>query len=248
MDDHHISCKHPFWLPVLLVFILGGMYIVGKYIESQDLTPVVISVQGEGRVFASPDVAQISFGMQTGRQKTAEKALDVLSDRMNAVFAALKDQGIEEKDITTEFLSLNPAYDWQNGVRIDRGFEANQSLRVKIRDLEKVGDVLSVATAAGANQAGGVSFTIDDPEELREAAREKAITNGAEKAEKLAVQLGKKLGKLRGFADGGVPVPVYGKNIVMESIGIGGGGGGPAPVPSGEQEIRVLVNLSYELK
>ncbi|MFA7681515.1 MAG: SIMPL domain-containing protein [Candidatus Peribacteraceae bacterium] len=243
--------RYPLWIPIFLVFLAGGAYLTGKYIESQDLSPVIISVQGEGRVFANPDIAQITFGVETGRQSTAEKAMNVLSENMNKVFEAVKAQGVEEKDITTASLSLNPAYDWNEGARIDRGFEARQSLSIKVRDIAAIGEVLSAATAAGANQAGGISFTIDDPEELYAAARIKAIDRGEEKARTLAQQLGKQLGKLRNFSEGGVvPTAMY-RNVQMdmaEASGMGGGGPVSTPLPAGEQEITVTVYLGYELR
>ncbi|MBU0766303.1 SIMPL domain-containing protein [Patescibacteria group bacterium] len=248
--DNNTCMRHPIWLPIFIALIVGGLYITGKYIEGQDLHPVTISVNGEGKVMAIPDIAEMSFGMQTGRQKTADKAMQILTDKMNAVFASLIREGIEEKDITTQSLSLNPSYDWDEGKRIDEGFEASQNLRVKIRDLDQISAVLSAATVAGANQAGSVSFTIDDPEVLRAQAREKAIKNAEEKAQALAAQLGKRVGKLKGFNEGGgYYEPMYEKAMAMDMAG-GMGGGGPIapPIPAGEQEVSVNVSLVYELK
>jgi len=233
---------------LLSILLAGGMFVLGKYVERQDFSPVAISVQGRGEVTAAPDIAELTFGVDTLRQTTAEQAMGVLSKRMNAVMDAVKQQGVEEKDITTQNLSLQPSYDWGDGKRIDRGFEATQSLRVKIRDLAKIGEVLTAATSAGANQAGGVSFTIDDPENLKASAREKAIINAEEKAQALAVQLGKQLGKLKGFSEGGgdVPMPYRFDSAVM-SQGLGGAAEA-IPLPAGEQDIVVTVVMSYELQ
>lgn len=242
--------RHPVWLPIILALIVGGLYITGKYIESQDLRPVTISVNGEGKIMAVPDIAELSFGVQTGRQETAEKAMEILTNKMTAVFDAVKALDIDEKDIMTQSLSLNPSYDWDEGKRTDEGFEANQNLRVKIRDLDQMSAVLSAATSAGANQAGSVGFTIDDPEELRAQAREKAIKNAEEKAQALAAQLGKSVGKLKGFNEGGgYYEPRYEKAMAMDMAGgMGGGGQVAPPIPAGEQEINVTVSLVYELK
>jgi len=234
---------------VLAALVLGGMYVVGNYVSEQDYLPVVISVDGQGRVFASPDIAQISFGVETGRQKTAEGAMDVLSEKMNAIVAAVKAQGVEEKDIATESFYLSPAYDWNEGERIDRGFEARQSLTVKVRALGSVGDIVSAVTSAGANQVGGVSFTIDDPEELRAQARAKAVEQAKDKAEVMAQSLGMQLGKLKGFNEGyGGYVENYRKMDMATAEGMGGAGPVSPPMPAGEEEISVTVSLSYELK
>ena len=234
-------------LTILISVALGGVFFVaGQNVENRS-DPATISVSGEGKVSAVPDIASLSFGVQTGRQKTAQAAMEKLSEDMNAVMEAVKETGVEEKDIRTESLRLFPAYDWNEGMQIPRGFEANQSLRVKVRDLDKVGEVLSAATNAGVNQAGGVSFTIDEPEELQREAREKAIDDAKKKAKELARDLGVTLGDLKGFNEGGSPMPMYRGDYAMMEGGIGGGGGAP-PMPAGEQEVQVNVNLTYEVR
>ena len=248
MEEQRLQIRPPLWLPVLVALIASGAYIAGKYIETRDTTPLTITVQGEGKVIATPDIASLNFGVNTGRQHTAEDAMEDLSEKMNAVIAAVKEKGIEEKDIATQHLSLRPSYDWKEGERIDRGFEASQNLTVKVRDVDNIGEVLTAAASAGANQAGGVNFTIDDPELLQVEAREEALKKGKEKAQMLSEQLGKTLGKLKGFSEGGVQ-PVYSRAVMMdEAVGYGGGGGAPVPVPAGEQEVRVSVTMTYELR
>ncbi|MDP7247800.1 MAG: SIMPL domain-containing protein [Candidatus Peribacteraceae bacterium] len=235
---------------ILVAVILGGSFVLGKKIETRNLDQFTITVSGEGKVMTTPDIAELSFGVKTGRVKTSEEAMEILGEKMTAVVDAIKAQGVEEKDIKTQNLNLNPAYDWNEGKRIDRGFEANQNVRVKIRNTDDTSKVLSAATSAGANQAGSVNFTIDEPEQLREQARTKAIENGQKKAADLAKQLGKNLGKLKGFNEGGGGMP-YARMEKTMAYGMGGGDIDEAnmpPVPTGEQEIRVNVNLTYELK
>ncbi len=186
MEEKALYLKPPMWLPVIVALVAGGMYVAGKYVETRHMDQFTISVQGQGKVNAVPDIATLNFGVQTGRQKSADGAMKMLSTNMNKVFDAIKAAGVDEKDIKTQYLSLNPAYDWNEGKRIDRGFEANQSLMVKVRDLDNISHVLDAAVSNGANQAGSVSFTIDDPEELRAKAREEAISDAKVKAQKLA--------------------------------------------------------------
>ena len=245
--DHNLFLRPPLWLPLGVAVLLGVFYLGGKFIESRDSTPATISVSGEGKVSAVPDIAVLSFGVQTGRVSTAQDATARLQKAMTAILEAVKAKGIEEKDISTESLYLNPAYDWTEGGQIPRGYEASQSLRVKIRDLSKIGDVLSAAAKAGANQIGGVNFTVDEPETLRTQAREKAIAQAKEKAQKLASELGVTLGKLKGFSEGyGAVPPMFERSMMVD--GMGGGGGGPLPVPTGEQELMTTVTLTYEVR
>ena len=243
--------KLPVWVPLLTAVILGGSYIFGQHLtveEQYDDDDITISVSGEGRAFANPDIASLNFGVQTGRQKTAEAAMEILAKNMKQVVAAVEGAGVEEKDINTQHLSLNPSYDWDEGKRRDQGFEASQSLRVKVRDLDAVSKVLGAATAAGANQAGGVSFTIDDPEEIREEAREKAIAQAKKKGKQLAKQLGKKLGDIKGFSEGGgyQPYPMM-RSMAMDAMG-GAVEEMAPPIPVGEQEVNVSVSITFELE
>jgi len=249
MEEHRLFLRPPVWLPIIVALIAGGMYMGGKYIEAQDYSPTMITVSGDDRVFAVPDIAELSFGIQTPPGRDAQEAMERLSKGMDAVFAAVKRVGIEEKDIRTEQLSLNPIYDWtERQGRVLKGYEASQSLRVKVRDLDKVDDVLGAATSAGANQAGGVSFTIDDPDELRAEARREAIAEAEQKAHQLARDLGTRIVKLRGFSEGGggyIPVPM----MMRAMDGMGGAMEEKAPpIPAGEQEVRVDVTLTYEVK
>lgn len=249
MENSSIAVRPSVWLSILLVILAGGFYLLGKVIEQRDFTPMTISVEAEGKVTAAPDIAVVSFGVQTGRQTSAQEAMRILSDRMQQVIDAVKKDGIEEKDITTDSLSLSPAYDWKDGQQIPRGFEANQSLHVKVRNLDKIGAVLSTVTGAGANQIGGVDFTIDDPESLRAMAREKAIQKAETKAKQLAEQLGKRIKRLKGFSEGGgyvPPMPYATKaNIALDRAG--GAMAESIPVPTGEQEVTVTLSLVYEL-
>ncbi len=235
--------------PLLIAVVVGGLfYLGGQYVRAENEPErATISVTGDGRTFAVPDIAEISVGVQTGRQPTAARAMEVLKERMDRVIAAVEQQGIEERDIRTENFWLNPVYDYTEGRQIPRGFEASQSLRVKVRALDRASAVLGAATNAGANQAGNIQFTLDDPDAPREEARAEAIEEAKAKARTLADQLGVRLSKIVGFQEGGsVPPPMpfmdaYGRGGAMEAATM------EVQMPAGEQEIRVNVTVTYEI-
>ena len=251
-DEHTLFVRPPVWALFIAVVIGGGFYVWGKHIEVRDDERATISVSGEGKIFVTPDIAQLSFGVATGRQKTAAAALATLETQITAAHDAVVKLGVDPKDIRTENFWLNPVYDWtQDKGQIFRGFEANQSLRVKVRDLDMVSAVLEAATVSGANQAGGIEFTVDEPEAKRAEARRKAIDQAEQKAAAIASDLGVDLGDLTGFNEGG---NAWGGPVMMraEAMDMGGGMGGEAtpsniPLPPGEQEIFVSVTLTYEL-
>lgn len=238
------------WTTYIAVAIGGLFYLAGTAMTNQAdrHPPLQISVSAEASVDASPDIATLSFGVQTGRQPTSEAAVEVLSKSIDKIIVAVKAKGVEEKDIGTENFWMNPAYDYVNGSQVARGFEATQSLRVKVRDLAKVGEVLTAATQAGANQANNVQFEIDDADELREEAREMAISKAKAKAEVLAASFGKRLVGIVGFSEngGGSVAPM----MAMErGYGMAGGGGDMVlPLPSGQQEVTSYVTLTYEIR
>jgi uncharacterized protein YggE len=128
-----------------------------------------------------------------------------------------------------------------------QGYAASQTFQVKVRDLDKVSDVLGAATGAGANQAGNVDFTIDNPESVRAQAREQAITQAKTKAQKLASDLGMSLGKLKGFSEGGNVMPP--QPYAMKSFAPGDAAAvNSVPLPSGQQEVVSDVSMTYELQ
>lgn len=236
---------------IVAVLLGGGFYVYGKHLDRTPtaVAPGTITVTGEGTIQIAPDIAELSFGVTTGVQTTAKIASDNVAMDMQNILTAVKAVGVLEKDITTESYQLNPSYDWTDGRQRLRGYEATQSLRVKVRDLGKVGDVLSAATDHGANQAGGVQFTLDNPEGKQDEARTEAIANAKKKAEALASQLGQSLGEVQSFSENGggwYPQPM----MMARDIGpgIGGGAETKAVLPSGEQDLTVTVTITYELK
>lgn len=243
-----INVRPPVYL-LLTAVVLGGLfYLGGKHLETRDREIPVITVSGEGKTSAAPDIAEITLGFQVSRQRNAGDAMNQLTRGTDAVLAAIKAQGIEDKDIRTENFSLNPVYDWTSGRQTILGYEASQSMRVKVRDLDKVSPLLGAATSAGANQAGNVQFTIDDPEAARSAARAEAIAQAQEKAERLADDLGMRLGRIRSFDEnygGGPTPPVY-----MRGIGTAESDAAQnaVPLPAGEQDVAVQVSITYELR
>lgn len=252
MADSNVYVKPPVWALLTAVVIGGLFYIGGKQIEAEDdpADEGAISVSGEGRAFAVPDIAEINLGVSTGRQATAAAAMAKLQASMDAVVNAVKSQGVEDKDIRTESYWLSPVYDYVDGRQIPRGFEANQSVRVKVRDIDNASAVIEAGTSAGSNQVGSINFTMDDPEELRSRAREEAIAEAKEKAKVLADQLGVRLGEIKSFSEGyggGYPVPMYYDRAVM-NVGGGADEQMKAALPAGEQEVVVNVSITYELE
>ncbi len=233
-------------LVVLIVFIgakaVNEIRNEGKTVQD---TINTITVSAEGKIFAKPDIGQISLGV-ANEAKTVAEAQNKSTEAVNKIMNFLKSAGVEEKDIKTTNYSINPVYDYTERKQTLRGYSVSQNLEVKIRDLAKSGEIISGAAAAGANLIGGLNFTIDDSDALKDEARNLAIEKTKAKASKLAEELKVKLGKLVSFNEnGGYPI-YYDKSM---ALGLGGGEGVPAPsIPTGENEIIVNVILTYKIK
>lgn len=236
---------------VFLVLILGilGFFVASTVFKFRSIDyPREITVSAEGKVFAKPDIALVKLGITTEgwEIKTVVKEN---TEKMKAVLKEVKNLGIEEKDIQTTRYNLTPRYEWtKEGQRIFKGYVLEQEVRVKIRNFEKIGEIMEKATEKGANLIGDLSFTIDDPEVVREKAREEAIKRAKTKAEKIATQTGIKLKKLINvYEDYAYPVPTT--EMMKDYGGIGGGGFTAAPeIQPGEQEVIVRINLVYRIK
>lgn len=200
-----------------------------------------ISVRGEGKIYTKPDIAIVNLSVVT-EGKDIKDVQEENSEKMNDVIEFLKDFGVTEKDIKTTNYQLYPRYNYENR-RIPQiiGYEINQTLEVKIRNMDKIGEILERSVSIGINQVSSLTFGVDKDEELKEQARAMAIEDAKQKAKNLASQLGVKLVKLSGFDEGtSFDYPIY------RELGIGGGGETPQ-IEVGENEILVNVTLIYEI-
>lgn len=242
----------PAWL--LPAVIIGGLfYIAGQYVASQPQriqketeANREISVQGTGEVQSRPDVARLSLGVRISPQPTAAGALKLLTGKFNDVVAAVKKSGVKDEDIKTANLSLQPEYDYSNGQQTLKGFSASEAIEVKVRNLDKIGEILAAATVEGVNQAGALSFEVDQPEALQAEAQQKAIADARSKAEQLAKSLGVRLGDVKKFA---ATLEAPNQPLMYSQADLKGlGGGEGVAVPPGSQETRAEVTITYSLR
>lgn len=242
-------------------YIGGGMY-----------PSSTITVSGTGEVFSIPDTGSFSFTV-TEEGKTVKDAQDKSSKKTNAIIVALKDMGIEEKDIKTVGYYSGPKYEWRQascptsspssdmgvpvycppGKSILTGYEVNQTISVKVRDTEKAGDVLTRVGELGAANISGLDFIVDDLDAVKAEARELAIANAKEKAKKLSKALDIKLVKILSYNDStDYPIPYYGYGGAdqMSSVKVmSEARASVAPdVPVGENKTVANVTITYEIK
>ncbi len=239
-------------LIALIVILALNKIEYRKYIGQEFEARNTITVSAQGEIFAKPDLAIVSFSV-VSEAKTVGKAMQENTQKMNAIIDFMKENEIEDRDLKTIALRVNPRYEWHDDEihhRRDRrvlvGYEVRQSLEVRIRDMGKIGVIIQGGTDLGANQVGSLRFTIDDKEELKNQAREQAIEKAKEKAKVLAAQLDVRLVRIVNFREDRYrPItPRHGFDMeVMAPMAEG------APeIKIGEDKIQTFVHITYEIR
>jgi uncharacterized protein YggE len=209
---------------------------------AQTVPPAMISVTGEATVSVPPDQAQIDAGVAT-EAKTAREASDTNNAAMGKVLLALKGAGIEERDYQTSRLSLQPesAPNRTAGPATIIGYRASNRVTIRLRDVSKVASVIDMLVGAGANDIGGINFTVSQASKLLDDAREQAIADARRKAEIYAKAAGVTLGAPLSISEGGMPVPIPYRRMAA-------GMAAAAPVAQGEETLQVTVAVSWAIK
>ena len=213
------------------------------YIGKADRMERTIVVNGNGRVSGNNDIAVTTIGY-SNTDKDVAKAQADNKKVMDQIMTELKKLGVAEKDLQTNY-TIFPNYNYtqQKGQELI-GYQVSNQVTIKIRNLTKIPEILSLAGKYGATEVGGLSFTIDDPENLKADARSKALLDARSKAIYLSQKLGVNLGGVVAYNEfeGGVNPPIYAlKNMA------GVGGGGPETVSSGSQDVEMNVSVTYEI-
>lgn len=201
-------------------------------------------VNGEGKVTAVPDIASVSVGIRS-QGSTVKSAQEQINSVINKVSDAVKGLGIDKKDIQTTNYSVYPDYDYSKSPQRIKGYSASTSLSIKVKDMDKVNNVIDAATANGANEVSGISFEVNDKTKAENEAREKAVADAKFKAENAAKIAGFKLGRIINYSEsfGGGPIP-----IPFRALSQGSAEQTPTQLEPGSTEITVTVTLSYEIQ
>jgi uncharacterized protein YggE len=197
-----------------------------------------VTVTGEATVSAVPDLAVIRIGVASSA-KTAREASDANAQQMTAVLAAIKAAGINDRDVQTSRLALQPQYDSSRpGISKLVGFQLSNQITLQVHEIDKLPNLIDRAIAAGANEMSGMEFVVSEQSKLLDKARGEAIADAHRKAELYAQAAGTKVGGVLSISEEGAVPPVYPMQA-MRAAGV--------PVAPGEKTLRVAVTVSYEL-
>lgn len=259
------------YLAALSIGQLKSIAYIGSGIPASN----TISVTGTGDAYAVPDVATFSFSV-TETAKTVTLAQSQATDKINSALTAVRNAGVANKDIQTTSYSINPHYEYQNAVcpvatpmvatppggssvsssaitycppgkQTLTGYDVSQTITVKVRDLDKAGDIFASIGSLQVDSINGLTFSVDNPDTVQSQARALAITDAKAKADTLASQLGVHLVRVVSFNEdsGAYPQPVM---YAMNSVGSVAPKASTPEVPAGQQKVTDNVTITYEIQ
>ena len=213
------------------------------YAVPADATLLSVSAQAEAK--RVPDVATISAGVVT-QAADANAAMRANAVQMDKVMAAIKAAGIAEKDIQTSGISVSPQYKYtDNQPPTITGYQASNTVSIKVRKIDKIGEVLDALVASGANQVNGPSFEIDQPEAVYDEARRAALEKAQQRAQMYAKSLGMKVRRIVSISEGGGFQPP--RPMMMAKASFDRAGAESSPVSPGETTLTANLDVVFEL-
>ncbi len=210
-----------------------------------------IWVTGEGEMSVTPDIATLRLGVEAQKASVAEAQAEA-NEAMDKVMKALEEQGVEKKDIQTQYIRIYPVTRWisEKEEEVITGYRVTNTVSAKIRNMDKVGGIIDVVAQAGGDltRVEGVSFSVEDPSGYYEELRRKAIEDAEAKAKQLAELTGETLGKATYISEGTQQPPFS----WIEYDRVGATVPVPAPAPPtvispGETEISLTVQVAYAI-
>ena len=233
------------------IVLLGGLAMLvalsgigsgtGVSAQEEDTTNRTISVTGEGQVSTSPDAARAIIGVQETGEDLSE-VLTSANERMDEVIQVLRDEGIPEDEIQTRDFSVRVERDHEASGNPITGFTVINLVEFTVSPIDDVADVIDQAVDAGANQVNTISFIVKNRDAAIQQARERAMEDARAKAEHFAELGDLNLGSIASISEtaGTPPAPV-----AEEADAVGGAG---PPIAPGQQTVRVVVQVVWEIQ
>ena len=202
-----------------------------------------LDVQAEGVSHVAPDMATVTLGVSTDAPRAAD-AQARNAQRMADVIAALARAGLAGRDVQTSNLSLSPQYAYADGQppRLT-GYRASNGVTIRVRDLRRIAEAVDAVAAAGADEVGGISLGLQDPQGAEDAARRDAVRRLQAQARLYADASGLRLARLVNLTETGgyAPQPPRPMMAMRAKADVA------TPVEAGELDVRVQVRATWEL-
>lgn len=233
------------------VMLAAAMALPATAAHAQSPTPMsgssdgtLLSVSARGEAQRVPDVATLSAGVVT-EAADANEALRANAQQMTRLMSAVHEAGIAERDIRTSGLSVSPQYSrGEDQARNISGYQARNTVNLKVRQIDNLGEVIDALVASGANQVHGPNFEIGEPDEAHDEARRAALETARERADLYAGQLGLQVRRIVSISEGGgfMPPP-----MPMGMRAMSASADASTPVSPGESTLSVSLDVVFEL-
>ena len=229
---------------VLVIMVLAIALSACSPKSSENVVARTINVTGSGEVYLLPDIAYVYVGTRSEADDVAT-ALNDNNKQAQGISSVLSELGVDPKDIQTTSFNVYPLQNYgPDGQPMDIKYVVENTVFIKVRELQRLGELLDAVVRKGANQINGISFDVEDREQAESDSRKLAVQDATKKAQELADAAGVELGQLMNLNvySSGSPQPMY------DAKGGGYAAQSAAPIASGQLVISAEANLSYELK
>ncbi|MET0329098.1 MAG: SIMPL domain-containing protein [Luteimonas sp.] len=203
----------------------------------------LLSISAQAEASRAPDIATISTGVVT-QAADANAAMRANAEQMSKLMQAIRSAGIGERDVQTSGVNLSPQYRYaENQPPAITGYQASNTVNLKVRDIGKLGQVLDALVASGANQINGPTFEIDDADAVQDEARAAALKKAQARAEVYANSLGMRVRRIVSISEGGgfqaPPRPMMAMRAMAESA--------DTAISPGESTLTANLDVVFEL-
>jgi len=248
--------KKEWLLPISLALVLAAAGLVGCNSESPVPGELNINnqqegiwVSGQGTVTVTPDIATLRLGIEVQAESVAA-AQSQATEAMDEVMDALADNGVADEDIQTQYFSIRQVTDWDRDKEeeVVTGYRVTNTLAVKIREVDKTGTIIDAVAAAGGDltRIDSIGFSVDDPSDYYQEAREEAMTDARTKAEQLAELAGAELVKATYISESSLSTPsIYRQGMYDYEEGAAAV---ETSISPGEMEISLSVQVAYAIQ
>ena len=238
---------------LLAVALVAGVFVTGAAqppvsissaaaVESTDYR---LSVNGQGVVSVTPDIAHINIGVET-ENKDASIAQSENAKMMTRVKNAILKEGVKEDDMQTMNYSIYKTSNYFNDRDPEDVYRATNTLKVTVRDLDKLGDLIDVASKSGANQINSIRFTVEDEEKYYQEALVLAMNNAKGKADAILGSMNKKAGTPVKISESSFGGGLYRETGAIAFSAKADMNNYSTPIQAGDIEVSANVNVEYD--
>lgn len=239
-DDNNNKMYIVLVVLAIAVALMAAVIYAGSVSSSGQDEEHTLSISGSAEKKMTPDTASLSIGVVV-QSPTANEASTKNAALMNAVISELKNMGLQDNEIQTSYVSIEPVYNY-TGTPTIVAYSASNTVQVTTKNLGNVSAIIDRSTAAGANQIGGITFSVSDDQQeaVRNELFQAAVADARSKADELASSLGIKVVGVQtaSINDVGSVQPVYRETAVAEATG-------STPIQPGETTVSLSVQVTY---